>query len=281
MKKKRLIVSVSGGRTSMYMLWWLLNEWEDRHNWEIIVVFANTGKEVEGTLFFVDECSQEWGVEIIWVEAVPVSEKGWAVEAKIVNYETASRNGEPFEAMIKKLGIPNAPAPFCSPQLKREAILAYARQIGWKDFAVAIGVRYDEADRVNRENKKQNVLYPLVDLNPKTKRQISEWWLKQPFDLNIHPDDGNCDNCWKKDDIRLARNAVRNPKGLDWWAEMEEKYSMLNPRENEIEPPYYFYRNRKSAFDIRELGKLSQAELKQLTMFDAVDGCNESCEAFG
>ena len=54
--KKRLLISFSGGRTSAFMLWWLFNKWDDRHNWEMVVVFANTGKENKGTLFFVDEC---------------------------------------------------------------------------------------------------------------------------------------------------------------------------------------------------------------------------------
>lgn len=281
MEKKKLIISFSGGRTSAYMTWWLLNEWEDRHNWEIIIVFANTGKEVEGTLFFVDECATEWGIDIIWVEGYPSDNgKGWAVNAKIVTYETASRKGEPFEAMIARLGIPSTGAPFCSPQLKREAIKSYAKQIGWEDYTVAVGMRLDEPARVNRKQKKQKVLYPLVDLNPKTKLEIIVWWMHQTFDLDIHPDDGNCDGCWKKSFERLSRIMQRKPQTFDWWECMTDKYKSENPRHEEEKLPQNFYRGNKSVFDIKELAKLSQAELKQLSMFDVLDGCQESCEAF-
>lgn len=276
----KLLISFSGGRTSAYMLWWLYNEWHDRDNWQKIVVFANTGKEVEGTLFFVDECSQEWGIPIVWVESISSEKgKGWAVSHKEVIYETASRNGEPFELMISKLGIPRQDEPFCSKQLKTLAIESYLKSIGWNDYYRAIGIRVDE-NRIVDDYKQKKYIYPLVHLNPVNKRQISEWWMKQHFDLNIHPDDGNCNNCWKKDFPRLVRNMVRNPKSFEWWSEMELKYSFYNPRNNTLNPPFNFYRGNKSVLDIKKMAEMSQAELKQLSMFETLDGCNESCEAF-
>jgi len=190
------------------MMWWLLNEWEDRNNWEMIVVFANTGKEAEETLFFVDECAQEWNIPIVWVEGYPSKKgKGWSVEHKVVTYETASRNGEPFEALISRLGIPSENAPFCSYQLKRLPIESYCKSIGFTKFHKAIGIRIDEPIRLDKDWKKKKIFYPLAGINPTKKRDIVLWWKKQSFDLRIHNDEGNCDNCWKKDFPRLARNA--------------------------------------------------------------------------
>lgn len=263
------------------MLWWIMNEWPDRHNWEIIVVFANTGKEVEGTLFFVDECAQEWNIPIVWVEGYSSAEgAGWSVDLKIVDYKTAARKGEPFEAMIKRLGIPSSEVPFCSEVLKRRTILAYARSIEWTGFYTAIGVRWDEQHRVNDNWISNRLWYPLVFDNPTLKRDIIIWWGKQSFDLDIHPDDGNCDNCWKKDTPRLVRNYIRKPKSFDWWENMTTEYGHHNPRNVDLEPPFNFFRGNMSVMDIRELANLSQAELKQLSMFDPADGCAESCEVF-
>jgi hypothetical protein len=279
--KQRLLISFSGGRTSAYMMWWLLNVWEDRHNWEIIVVFANTGKEVEATLFFVDECAQEWGIDIVWVEGYPSKKgKGWAVEHKVVTYETASRKGEPFEAMIARLGIPSNEAPFCSPQLKRLPIESYAKSIGWVNYHIAIGIRQDEAHRVNPNWISKRIFYPLCGVNPITKRRIKEWWDKQSFDLNIHPDDGNCDACWKKAFDRLARIMVRKPQVFDWWEDMQNKYGQFNPRNVDYNANFNFFRGNSSVADIRQLAEMSQAELKQMSMFDVQDGCGESCEVF-
>lgn len=284
-EKKKLIVSFSGGRTSAYMMWWLYNEWQERNEWEMITVFANTGKEVECTLFFVDECSQEWNIPIVWVEAkckdengIPFSEKGWSVRHKIVTYETASRKGEPFEEMISVLGIPSTEAPFCSKQLKRMAIESYANSIGWDNYMVSIGIRLDETDKRSLDLKR--CIYPFVFDNPVNKLLVNVWWLKQSFNLDIDPDLGNCDVCWKKDDPRLARISIKYPKKLDWWQNMEDKYKMLKPRDNETNPPYYFFRGQRSVLDIRKLGEISQSELKQLSMFEPIDPCNESCEVF-
>lgn len=282
-EKKRLIISFTGGRTSAFMTWWLMNIWDDRNNWEIIIVFANTGKEVEGTLFFIDECASEWGINIVWIEGFPSNKgKGWSVIPKVVSYETASRNGEPYEAMIARLGIPSSEAPFCSPQLKRAAIRAYARSIGWgSDYTVAVGIRVDEPKRVKRKSKTQRLLYPLVDLIPTNKYEVHDWWKHQSFNLNIHSDDGNCDGCWKKSFPTLIRIMQRKPDTFDWWEQMTEKYKDHNPRHEDEKLSQNFYRGNKSVFDIRKLANMSQSEIMQMSLFDEkLDGCAESCEAF-
>ncbi len=61
---------------------------------EAIVCFQNTGKEDEATLAFVHECETRWNVKIHWIE-YRNNEQGYAV----VDYETASREGEPFEEL--------------------------------------------------------------------------------------------------------------------------------------------------------------------------------------
>lgn len=52
----KLIISFSGGQTSAYMLQLILNDKSYLSNYEIKVLFANTGKENERTLQFVKEC---------------------------------------------------------------------------------------------------------------------------------------------------------------------------------------------------------------------------------
>ena len=55
-------VSFSGGRTSAFMLYKIL----EAQNWVLPercrVVFTNTGREMPETYDFVQRCSDEWGV---------------------------------------------------------------------------------------------------------------------------------------------------------------------------------------------------------------------------
>lgn len=123
MPKPRLAISFSGGETSAYMAYRLMKEYGDSH--EIITLFANTGEEAEETLEFVDKCDQEFGLNIIWLEAVVNPVLGEGTEAKIIDFLCASRKGEPFEAVIAKYGIPNPMNPHCSRELKLSHALIF------------------------------------------------------------------------------------------------------------------------------------------------------------
>src|SRR5574344_651912 len=155
---KQLLISFSGGATSAYMTKLLLEKLNP-NEYEIKVVFANTGKEREETLEFVRDCDIRWGFNTVWVECITNPERGEGVVAKVVNFETASRNGEPFEESIRKHGISNVNQPLCTRELKIYTINAYMRQIGWKRYHRAIGIRLDEIDRVNSNYKKERIIY--------------------------------------------------------------------------------------------------------------------------
>jgi hypothetical protein len=297
--KKRLLISFSGGRTSAYMLWWILNKWEDRSNWEIVVVFANTGLEASGTLVFVHQCSWRWNIPIVWVEARhrdengnTFSKKGWKVKHQVVDFFTAAKsmhvlpNGKwtwsPYEEMVSVLGIPSTNAPFCSDQLKRKAILSYMKSIGWADYYTAIGIRYDEPDRISNRAEKRKIIYPLYEHTVLSKYDILYWWATESdFDLKIRTGEGNCNNCWKKNTNLLVKNAKENPESYSWWQYITDTYGRINPRPgNTLKPPFNFYRGNKSPKDILNMAGMSREEIENISKSEPRHSCNESCEAF-
>ena len=196
MQKKKLIISFSGGETSAFMSQWILNNKKDE--FEIVCVFANTGQENEETLDFVEKCDKEFNLNLVWVEAVINPKFGEGVRHRIVDYKTASRNGQPFEDLISKMGMPNQSAPFCTRDLKLNPIKSYLRSIGWKKYWTAIGIRADEFDRINPNRLKERLYYPLVSDIQMTKPMINFWWNQQSFRLNLKGYQGNCKWCYKK-----------------------------------------------------------------------------------
>lgn len=225
--KEKLLISFSGGETSAYMLYWILQNWKNKY--EIKIVFANTGYENEETLIFVEKCAEYFNCKVIWVESVvnPINGKG--TTHKIVTFETASRNGEPFEDVIKKYGIPNPSTPHCNRELKLACIKSYLRSIGWRKYYSAIGIRSDEIDRMNKHRVKRKILYPLISEQAMTKPKINFWWSQQQFRLNLKGYQGNCKACWKKSDAKLFTILKENPEHFEFIERMEEKYSKFIP----------------------------------------------------
>jgi hypothetical protein len=62
------VISFSGGRTSAYMLHNVLLAYGGQLPEGVKVVFCNTGKERPETLDFVERCSLQWDVPIVWLE---------------------------------------------------------------------------------------------------------------------------------------------------------------------------------------------------------------------
>ena len=240
-----LVVSFSGGRTSAFMARALQFRYENSDR-ELIFIFANTGKERIETLDFINECQTRWNLNCIWLEYDLVEDKS---TFKIVDYNSASRNGEPFEKMISKYGLPNKAFPHCTRELKRQTITRYLRTIGLKNgmYETAIGIRIDEAHRINWQNaKRDRFIYPLATDFRATKDFIRAWWDRQDFDLQLKDYEGNCDMCWKKSERKLLTMILENPNLIEWWNEMEIKYG---------QGEFSFFRNNKTAIDLIEMSK--------------------------
>ncbi len=265
-KKPRLAISFSGGRTSAVMTEMLIRERRDTH--DITVNFANTGCEHEATLDFVDRCDREFGLNVVWLEAVIDPAKGGGVRHKIVSYETASRKGEPFEAYIAKYGIPNMGSPQCTARLKIDVMRSFLhRDLGWQggrtpDYDTAVGIRADEARRCRKDAKQARFVYPLVE-NGTTKDDVVRIVRSWGFDLQIPGEHyGNCVWCWKKSNRKLLTLAKNTPEVFDFPLRMEAEYGdfKCNPPVTSPNGRREFFRGHKNTAMILELARTSNFE---------------------
>lgn len=289
-----LVISVSGGETSSVMADLLMMKWRNSGR-KIINVFANTGKEREETLSFLNNLDKDLNLNLVWVEASINHGERVGTGFKVVTYETANRTGSPFEEMIKKYGIPNQAYPHCTRELKTAPITTYLKSLGLKDYVTAIGYRADEMGRVKWEKAKENKqYYPLVETWRANKAMVKDWCNKRAYKLGLSSHQGNCDMCWKKSERKLMTLIKDEPNRILWWDKMEQKYSNLIIESRDTinnPPPYTFFRNNKSAKDLIEDSEFSfesYADLDdlQLSMFsNEIDfepsGCgSSSCEPF-
>lgn len=244
------LISFSGGRTSAYMLKQSIDAHGGTLPDDVHVAFANTGKEREETLVFVNECAKRWGVKVHWLEfrdrktALPIEER-----FAEVTFETASRAGEPFETLIRdKQYTPNAVMRWCTAELKVRVMKWFMQSLGYKNWTNVIGLRHDEGHRVAKSRKPNKEAWtnalPMDDAKA-TQRDVFGFWfgklsigdvvnlirklgaeavahlLPQGFDLGIFGFEGNCDGCMLKARAKLWEIERTQPGTLQWWADME------------------------------------------------------------
>jgi 3'-phosphoadenosine 5'-phosphosulfate sulfotransferase (PAPS reductase)/FAD synthetase len=208
------IINFSGGRTSAYLTKRLIDEGGD-----YLVTFQNTGKELPQTLDFVNECDKRWNLGIVWLEyRRPAT-------FEVVTYETASRNGEPYDQLLEQRpsAIPNMQFRYCTMELKIMTLKRYLKSIGVTDYTSFNGIRYDEPRRWQKvKDSDIDVELPLVSWKI-TKADVLNWWKGQEFDLLVNEPYGNCDCCFLKGKGKLATIAKEKPELFDWWISKESK----------------------------------------------------------
>ena len=190
----------------------------------VVCCFANTGKEMEETLRFVKRCGDEWGVKITWLEYME-GDPRW----REVTFETASRNGEPFEALVgRKRYLPNPVTRFCTIEMKIRVIAQWLASIGFEgskselENASLVGIRADEPRRAKKIPRERT---PLVAAGV-TAKEVGEFWASHGFDLELPNRNGktihgNCDLCFLKGAKQVQSLIDEKPERALWWAKVE------------------------------------------------------------
>ena len=257
------LISFSGGRTSGFMLKKILDAYEGKLPSDVHVVFANTGKEMPQTLDFINDCAKNWQLDVVWLE-LEICDERPIYRTKEVTYDTASREGEPFSALIqRKKMLPNPYLRICTQELKMNVMKRYMVNLGYKEWNNVVGLRYDEQSRVakikgqNESNK--NKWYSLTPLYEDriTLSEINNFWKESSFDLSLPSFDGktlagNCDLCFLKGTKTLTKLVKEKPELADWWINEENKIGA----------------SFKKSMKYLDVIELSQNDEKQIDMFD-------------
>lgn len=209
------------------MLWRVLQAHGGELPPDVIVCFANTGREMPATLDFVRDCGAAWNVPVSWLE---YRWKPGGPYVEEVSHNSASRDGEPFEALLRsKSMLPNPVSRFCTIELKiRTQARFVRRKFGWSRWTNVVGLRADEAGRVNAalaraklRKDRWDVACPLAAARIDV-LDVHGFWKSQPFDLRLSGTwEGNCDGCFLKSRAAIERMLLEHPDRMEWWSKME------------------------------------------------------------
>lgn len=234
------VISFSGGRSSGFMLWNILEAYDHQLPDDIKVVFCNTGLEHEETYNFIHRIEQNW-CDVTWLEYDLDSEKKQTF--KIVDYDSASRLGEPFSLLNNKYKrLPNPVQRYCTGKLKIITNRLFLKSLKWSSWDACIGLRADEQRRVNNYHedvKYVTHIFPMYEAGH-DKNDVNAFWVKNPFDLKLPHNSniwGNCVGCHLKGIGKLYAIAEQAPEHLQWWADQE------NLHQNQFRRDRPFYKN--------------------------------------
>ncbi len=160
----------------------------------------------------------------------------------IVNYATASRNKEPYQAALEAReeyrrnvkgldGVLPCPSQrICTGELKIKTMFRYCRDV-WgitkgNEYNVALALRADEQNRIDsareRDVEAGEPYFPMDDADIKA-ADVVAFWKEQPFALGMKAYEGNCRLCFMKKAHAVGTLIRQRPGDADWWINWEER----------------------------------------------------------
>lgn len=236
-------IAVSGGRSSAALCKLILEHFghwpKDYH-----AIFTNTGREHPATLEFVHEIETRWQIPITWLELASLTD-GSAFTYKQVDHKTASRDGQPFNILLraKPTHLPGRNSRTCTMYLKTLPPRQYLKDIGFEKMQICFGYRLDEAHRLNKSRSRcgrdKDAPYPYAPLIAAgiDKGGVLAFFAQNDFDLQLNSLLGNCVFCFMKSRNRLLLAARHEPEIFDEWIKSEEEINKLRAAKDF--KPYY------------------------------------------
>lgn len=271
-EKPKLRCSVSGGRTSMFMAKWTkenLSEFFD-----ILFLFANTGREHADTYRFLEAGDKAFGLGLTLIETVVHYGERASSSGRAVAYAELCKDGRLFREVCKKYGLPNQTFKLCTRELKTNPMDSYAEAMGFGDALTFIGIRSDETRRVSKNATKNKLGYPLVDFIPTTKLDVLEFFEQFEWDLRIPEWDGNCVDCHRKSDRKLQAVYLATPEVFDFTMQLDDDFNSTGP--NNVPGPRKRFRGYRNTREL--IAAVVAAPAHALAVIEG--GCSESCEVY-
>jgi hypothetical protein len=159
----------------------------------------------------------------------------------IVDFATASRNREPYQAMLESReayrmavkGLRGAlPCPsqrLCTGQLKMNVAKRYMADrfgVDRRGYHVALALRSDERDgRADQARTADEAGVPCLPLDDAgiVAADIEAFWQRQPFQLGMKSYEGNCRACFMKKRHALEVIVRKDPTTADFYAGWEAR----------------------------------------------------------
>lgn len=139
------VASISGGRTSHYMI----NVLIERYGKDgVKFVYCDTGAEHPKTYEFIKQTAKVFDIEITCLKLDMPKEAGVGAQYKIVPVESLKQDFEAFRSLMEKYGRPYMPGgKFCTDQMKTQIYKKYCNDTFGKDNYVSwIGYRDEPKD---------------------------------------------------------------------------------------------------------------------------------------